>query len=39
MLARIEHGEYTSLGEVGEPEVPLAFHVLGTNLVDLFEGI
>lgn len=39
MLARIEHREDTSLGEVGQPQVPFALHVFGTDLVDLFEGV
>jgi hypothetical protein len=39
MFTRVKHGKNTSLGKIRKSEVPLAFHVLGTDLVDLFEGI
>jgi hypothetical protein len=39
MLTWVKHGKNTGLREVGQTEIPLALHVLGTNLVDLLEGI
>lgn len=39
MLAGIKHGEDTCLGEVRQPQVPLALHVFCADLVDLLEGI
>ena len=39
MFTRVKHSKNTSFGEVRESEVPFALHVLGTDLVDLFESI
>jgi hypothetical protein len=39
MFSRVKHSKDTGFGKVRKSEVPFALHVLGTNLVDLFEGI
>jgi hypothetical protein len=39
MLTWVKHGKNTGLREVGQTEIPLALHVLGTDLVNLLEGI
>lgn len=39
MLTWVKHSKNASLREVGQTEIPLALHVLGTNLVNLLEGI
>lgn len=39
VIARVKHGEDACLGEIGQPQVPVTLHVLGTDLVNLFERI
>ena len=39
MVARVKHSEDACFGKVGQPHVPLTLHVLGTDLVNLFERI
>lgn len=39
MFPRIQHREDARFGEIREPQVPLRFHVLCADLVDLLEGV